>query len=75
MTTGAVKPPANSGQELTNTVKSVGGPRSVMAENQLHKDMDVDKRPADKPADTMENKTLDLEKQEQELQKKLDIIK
>ena len=35
--------------------------------NQLHKDIDVDKRPADKSADTIENKALNLKKQEQEL--------
>ena len=67
MTTGAVKLPVNSGQELTNTVKGAGGPGSVIVENQPHKDIDIDKRPADKPADTMEKKVLDLEKQEQEL--------
>ena len=67
ITTGVVKLPANSGQELTNTVKSAGEPGSVIVGNQLHKDIDVDKRPADKSADTIENKALNLKKQEQEL--------
>ena len=39
----------------------------MIVENQPHKDMDVDKRPADKLADTIEKEVLDLKKQEQKL--------
>ena len=75
MTKVEFEPPEDAGQRRGNAGGRPGGPGQVSAEAQLSRDMDVDENPADNTAGAMEPEALDLEKQEKELQKKLDLIK